>query len=143
ALQDGFAVRGLDFHRAENRDIALRRRSRSWRRNLRQPACCRLRKSPVGPLDFYDRMKFPRRGAPGIVILVAGDGPDGGADVFGVMVMLVIPQKVTGHSDPLRFVPGRFVGEIGTAEEGRQLLDANSITKDRVLGPRRNLANDR
>src|SRR5205085_3400156 len=116
------AVRELDVHRAENRDIALRRRSRSRRRNLRQWTCCRLRQSPVGPLDFYDRMKFPGGRAPGIVILVAGDGADGGADVFRVVVMLIIPQKVTGHSDLLRLVPGRFVSEIGTPEEARQLL---------------------
>src|SRR5205814_8932373 len=93
----------------------------------------------VEPLDLDDWMNLPGRGAPGIMIAVARDGTNGGADVLRVVVVLVVPQEVAGQPAFLGLVPGRFVSDIRAPKERRQLLNPDAIVINRVLGRRRNL----
>jgi hypothetical protein len=98
ALQDGFAVRNLDFHGAQNRNVTLRRF------RARRRASFRWSRGRVEPVDLDDGMNLPGRGAPGIMIAVPRDGTNGGADVLRVVVMLVVPQQVAGEPDLLGLV---------------------------------------
>src|SRR5947207_8156960 len=84
-------------------------------------------------------MNLPRGRAPWIVVTIARDRTNRRAYVFRVVVVLVVPEQVTGHSNLLRGVSGRFVGNVRSPKESGQLLDPNAVAKDGVLRPRRDL----
>lgn len=76
------------------------------------------------------------------MIFVRTNCADGCADI-GCAVVIVVPQKVSGHADPARGMAGRLIIKIGSSKETDELLDSNLVAVDRVLCSRRDFANDR
>src|SRR5437868_15440837 len=87
-------------------------------------------------------MNFPRSRAPWIVVAVASDGTDRRADIFRVVVVLVVPEQVTGYANFRRRVPGGFVSDVRSPEKSREFLDADAVVINCVLGPRRGFHDD-
>ena len=76
------------------------------------------------------------------MIFVRSNRADCCSDI-GRAVVIVVPQKVSGHADPARGMAGRLIIKIGSSKETGELLDSNPVAIDRVLGSWRDFANDR